>query len=95
MKRSPNRSATRKPSDPLADALRRHQNVAEAIEPYSDPLEILQALFIARRAADLAIDEAILRARAAGEYWPEIGGALRISQQAAQQRHASLILKRA
>lgn len=87
----PNRTATRKPINPLTDQIRRVESLADALDTVEPAVESLERLRQLRDQVNRAIDVGIVRAKLEGEYWPSIAAALRVSPQAVQQRARALV----
>ena len=87
-KRAPNRTATRRPTNPLVAQFRTLTELASDLQPNGLPGTALSDLSDIRDALAVAIETAEDRCHEAGYSWSQIGAALNISPQAAQQRHA-------
>lgn len=75
---------------PLEAQLRATIHRAGSIQPEGAALQQLRTLQLLQAQLSRAISAALPEARAAGHSWAEIGGALKVSPQAAQQRALKL-----
>ena len=87
-KRAPNRTATRRPVNPLEAPFRQLAALAGDLQPNRLPGDSLRQLGDIRAVLATAIDANVDRCHEAGYSWTQIGAALGISPQAAQQGHA-------
>lgn len=87
-KRAPNRTATRRPGWPHVAQMRQLAELSNDLQPNALAIDALRQLAHIRAALAAAIDTTEERCHTAGNSWTEIGAALGISPQAAQQRHA-------
>lgn len=90
-RRVPNRTATRKQAPPLQAQLLAVKRKADVVNGRSGLRAALVGLHEVRVAVDTAELAAVAMLRQAGISWADIGAALGISKQAAQQRFGALV----
>lgn len=90
-RRVPNRTATRKPASPISRELAAVKRKADVVNARASVRAALTDLHEVRVAVDTAELAAVALLRHAGIPWSEIGAALGISKQAAQQRFGALV----